>query len=398
MKKRVLKWTGGTLVALIGLYVAADSISARYLKRYGERYQQEVAEIKRREAEYRRPMVFDDSIEQNAAAWYRLALPRFTGTTFEELAPVLKAGAEGYGTAVTPVITEKCAASRSERVMTALRCTHCNWELGFDIGSLNAFGQSHEAIVLAKCLTIDGHQAAHDGHLRDAAKFYLEGIAVGCDLGAGNDVMNIAGAGNVLTGLDAIAKMVARIDDATLLGELSRDVTKLEGRLPDQRHATRRTRLWLENALALDELEVRGERFIGFARITPWRILAGVRLRSEDALLREIGSMETITNRAEGTNLAERLKLRGGHSRSDLVRRETGGLARAATIPFDLLAAYQATQASIALQQWWIEHRSYPLDALSLNLSAEVRYESVANGRGYKLIGPRSTLVDRTPD
>ena len=397
MKKRALKWIAGTLLAIAGLFAAADFGSARLLKPHIERYHRELAEIRRKETSYRRPAVFGEPIEQNAANWYRLALPHLTGT-LQVIGPALRDGA-GYEESATPSIIRACTESRSLRVQAALSSTQCDWELTSGLESLVAFKYQYEASALVGCLIVNGHDAAYKGDPRAAARFYLEGVAVSSDLGNGDDVMTgiaISWSGRSLL---ALAKLATRTDSARLLSDWWDDLLRFDGRLPDIRPALARLRLWTENAAALNELEARGGRLRNPIRASASRLSATLSLWLDRAFFEDLEKLEIVGSAEQALRLGESFKRGADRSHREVVREFGGGNQEAllVTDTFGVKSIYRATQASIRLQQWWLEHGSYPADAASLDLPSDVRYERSANGSGYKLIGPRTTLVERRP-
>ncbi len=137
MTKRAFKWIAGTLFAIAGLFAAADFGTSRLLQPHIERYHRELDEIRRRETSYRRPAVFGEPIEQNAATWHLQALPHLTGT-LEVIKPALGPGSDD-NESTTPTVTEKCAESKSPRVQAALSSTQCDWGLTFGLESLDTF-------------------------------------------------------------------------------------------------------------------------------------------------------------------------------------------------------------------------------------------------------------------
>jgi len=64
---------------VVSAYVVAEVWGARYLGHSRERYQREVAQLREQRGRYQRPVVVGEPLQQNAASWYRLALPHLSG-------------------------------------------------------------------------------------------------------------------------------------------------------------------------------------------------------------------------------------------------------------------------------------------------------------------------------
>src|SRR2546428_8802166 len=74
MVGRWVRRLGILCLAVACMSIAADGCGRRYLARYAERYKREISEERQRAASYRRPVLFGEPLERNAATWYRLAL------------------------------------------------------------------------------------------------------------------------------------------------------------------------------------------------------------------------------------------------------------------------------------------------------------------------------------
>jgi len=66
---------------------------------------------------------------------------------------------------------------------------------------------------------------------------------------------------------------------------------------------------------------------------------------------------------------------------------------------FDLVDTYQALQLAIELQDWHSEHHEYPPDASPIRMVLSgLRYEPMADRRGYKIVGAHATIFERAPE
>jgi len=388
---------GVAALVLIAVIVAAVEIPAcSELDRRAARYRAERASVEGLERAYRRP-VLEQPIEQNAASWYTRALPNLTKVRITDLKPALDAGGAQYDLASEALLAGPCAEVDGEAVRTALRCATCDWRLGFDTQSINRFVYAREALTLSRCLTIAGHRSAHRQELQNAARRYLEGLAVACDLGNGSATMLVVAVGAATENLIALGRLAARADDDIFLRHAAADLAEFEQKLPNGRVPLIRERLWGENIVALNQLEDAGPggpRLIGLNQVIGVRALA-----AEDALFADSARLTEITRRSDGLQLSERLKTDVAASGNEIVRSlNLPQVALVATSVVELTGYFHATQAAIELQQWKLEHGSYPADlsGLSVDLSRdEIRYERALTGQGYRLSGPRRTIIER---
>ena len=380
---------------VVSAYVVAEVLGARYLGHSRASYQREVAQLREQRGRYRRPVVVGEPLQQNAASWYRLALPHLSGWRDDggSLGTVVKGGSAEYGATITPLVTERCVEAQSVRVASALRSTHSDWEIS--AGHLFSFDYTLEALRLAECLTVDGHRAAYEGDRRAAARAYVKTLSVGCDFGAGSVMMGMVGVASAGIGLKALAQLVmSDEDDRGLLREMSQQLSRFEGQLPSAETGLKSERLWLQNALALDGVGSEGERYPGFGLLLPRRAIAAWHLWREEDLLRDLDRVIDAHDRREELRLIESIKRRSAKSGSALVREAR--LASDASLALavdDLLRLYGAVQIAIILQDWRIKHHRYPDDGSAVRVPLEqydLRYEPTQDRLGYKLIGPRA--------
>ena len=395
MKLRTIERVAIALSAVIGAVVASAQL---YLHRETAQYSREVEEIKRRNAAYRRAVVSGEPIDQNAVAWYRLALPHFSVWRGQDriLADASKADAAGRG--ATAFVRERCAEIRSDRILQALRSTRCDWQLGFALDQLNSDVERElDGFRLARCLVVSGHDAASTGDQRQALNSYLQSIAVGCDLGMGDESMCVLGVASVNLGLTAIARLVTRTDDRGFLSDAAHRVSMFEGRWPDPRWPLRRYRLWLENALALDVIANDGMRS-NRSRSLLFGSLAAWRLWRDQPFLQQLHRLTEVSNREELAGAAHELVRRPRHSKL-LQEDDVSHYDRIVMMAFDLVDAYHAVRLAIELQEWHSEHHEYPPDSSSIQIVLPgLRYQPMANRRGYKIVGPQATILERAPE
>jgi hypothetical protein len=382
---------------LLSAYIVAVFSAARYLSQSRERYQRGIVQLRDRRGRYQRPVVFGEPLQQNAAIWYRLALPHLSiwRDDTSSLAKVVNGGFAEYEVTITPLVKERCGEAKSVRIQNALRSTYSDWDLSPGMSHLVSFDYNLEAFRLAECLTVDGHQAAHEGNRRAAARAYFRSLSVGCDLGAGTVLMGMVGVASAGTGLKALAQLVVSDDDDSgLLREMAQQLSRFEGQLPNAGAGLRSEGLWLQNALVLDGFASGGERYPGFGVLLPSRAIAAWRLWREQDLLHDIDRVIDTHNRSEELRLIENIKRRSAKSGSAIVR-ELGldsdvSLVLAAD---DLVRLYGAVQIAIALQDWRIARNRYPDDVSAVGVRLQqfdLQYQPTPDRQGYKLIGPRS--------
>jgi hypothetical protein len=384
-------------LVLIAVGVAAVEIPAcADLDRRAGRYRIERAKVEGLERAYRRP-VFEQPLEQNAAAWYGRALPGLSQVRLTDLKPALDAGASAYDPASEALLSGGCAAIDGEAVRTALRCASCDWQLGFDVQSVNRFVHTREALTLSRCLTIAGHRSGHRQELQNALRRYLEGLAVACDLGNGTTAMLVVAISAATENLLALGRLAAGANDDVFLRHAAGDLAEFEPNLPVGRVPLLRELLWGQNAVALNQLENAGAPGLKLLRLNQ---VVGVRaLAAEDGLFGDAARLADISRRADGVQLAEQLKADVAASGNEVIRSlnlpQTALIAAGAA---ELNGTFHAVQAAIELQQWKLEHGTYPPNVAGLSVDLahdEIRYERSQTGQGYTLTGPRGTLIDR---
>lgn len=393
MKRHIF---GVSAVALIAIVLLGVEIPAcRDLGRRSALYRKDKAAVIELERAYRRP-VFGQPIDQNAAVWYGRALPHLSAVKLPDLTPAMNAGAAQYDVATEALLDGPCAEAGSERVQTALRCSYCDWQIRFDTESINS-PHTREALALGKCLTIAGHRSAHRYEPREAAKHYLDGVTVGCDLGNGSESMLIVSEIVIADNLLALGRLASTANDDVFLRHAAADLAEFENKLPDGKTPMMRQRLWAQNIASLRQLETAGGAGLKLLRLNQ---VLGVRsLAAEDAVFDDAERLAHLTSRSEGLQLSQRLKADVAASHNEIVR--TMNLPQSALIAagaVELAGIYRAAQAAIELQQWRLEHGTYPETAAAMGLELqpyELRYERSIDGQGYKLIGPRATLIER---
>lgn len=349
MKRTTVYAVAGAILLVAA--AAVELIGRSYLDRRLAHYRSERSAVEAAEQAYRRPVLDRNVVEQNAATWYARAFPSFAKTSYENLRPALVAGARQYDLATESLLTGACAETNSEAVQTALRCAYCNWQLGFGTASETRFEHQREGLELSLCLTIDGHRSAHQGAERDAARRYLEGLAVACDLGNGTESMLVVAITAAKENLTAIGKLATASSDPVFLRNLSADLADFEDHLPDGRMPERRALIWAQNVVSLSELEA-GYENRGFGLLGLRQLMAVRALQQEDSLFVEAQKIAEISKAQDGRKLSQDLKTAVERSSNDFVREMN--LPRSATLAasaLELKDVYHDVMLTIDVQR-----------------------------------------------
>lgn len=341
----------------ISLISIVELSASRYLRGYEARYWQGVTENRRRVAEYRRPLLAGESLDQNAAVWYRLA---FTKTALQPadaaqtLGAAVKAGAHDDSSRRSQLLREHCGEVRSTRVQRALACTHCNWELGYRVYDDSAYDSFSQLRILADCFILDGYEQEREGHATSAARRYVNALSFACDLGAGDFNMNLAGYYIAKNALSALGQLVSSApDDEQALAAISEMLVKFQHSLPSMKRSFHIEGLRLQNGLAVEAQEYLTERRrSAFGHITPRRALAVWRLTRADAVLSELLRAADVRDPERRVQLEHDIEARAAVSGSVIVKEGIQDLRLSSLLMDDNLARqYRAVQASIPLRQ-----------------------------------------------
>src|SRR5207253_5992626 len=175
-----------------------------YLRRHARRLQLEAARERELAATYRRPVIFGEALDQNAAIWYRRALAPIVKTYSSSLRPLNEASFAGFEAdpaSRRALLDGPCRQLQATALRDALRCTHCDWELPYQVVRSATDDIAGSPTVAANCLTLEGHERAALGDARGAMRLYLQTISMGCDLQVGDLLMNFIGDMSVQKGL-----------------------------------------------------------------------------------------------------------------------------------------------------------------------------------------------------
>jgi len=379
MSARLLKWLGGVGFAVV---IAAELMGNIYITGLDARLQAEVAQARLRAAAYSRPVISGEPLDENAADWYRRA---FSGKaelqrgTLHAVDQAADAGAGGDADARQALLNGPCRRIDRPPLRDALRCTHCDWKLPYDVIQSSAEDFSIRPRVAAQCMVLEGHQLASSGDLRGAMRSYLETVAIGCDFGVGDLVTNLQGHAITQTGLMAIARLAATTDDAALLGEMSGQLAAFEDSLPLADASVTFERLRLLTAAS--KLE----------RTKSWA-LAAWRLSHDDRLLNDIAKAEHVSGGPSGFVLHEKMERRVAVARSPVIRQSRADQWILFIMDAEIIRQmYGAVQTAIALEKLHVTAGDFPRDPTSIQSMLNtygLTYRRTAIG--YQLIAPRN--------
>ena len=136
---------GGQLVDIAGRW---------YLDRYGARVQGIVDSARQHLENRPRLLVSDVPVDQNAAAWYRLAFARLAPASDKTLHMLKQAASrafEGDSRYLQNLLETRCEEVQRSRVRNALQSPRCGWELSYSWAGSADWDFSTESLNLDSC-------------------------------------------------------------------------------------------------------------------------------------------------------------------------------------------------------------------------------------------------------
>ncbi len=382
------------------LNLAANLGGAWYLQYFEEERDVEVARERERLANLRKLRVMGDPLEGNAATRYRRAfasIEKVPPCTFQSVRAAAEAVVDGEpdgGLALSGAVCEEAV----QLVRDGLRCTHCDWELGYDRQD-PPFTAFRQARMLADCLTIAGHERSLRHDSRGAVHSYLEVVAFGAEFGSGDLTMNLAGITIAQLGLEALGQLILSVeDDARLFSGMWEQVAKVEGSLPSIATGIKFARLRLAGAAAAEARRYVRERRRGISILLPWRGLTAWRLSRDAVLLSQLERVPEARDARQRDKLSWELKSRSTASTTSIIREGMPDWLAVSMAAKDLLRFYRAVQVAIRLQEWRAHYGRYPEDASVLGLPLDsygLRYEGPWAGARYRLWAANASGCER---
>ena len=369
-----------------------DMIADRRARQRHDQWAREAAADRIRLTSYRRPVAFGQPLDQNAADWYHQAFSRSIEPSPEQLTQLHALVDAGLGqeASLPHDLEAVCFEANAARIAQALQCTRCDWKLDYGMGASSLFDPNARAVAVADCLTLAGHRAAGAQRWDSAANAYLKVTAYGCDLGAGNLIMNIVGIGAAKTGLGALARLLTTVDyHPVLFRDVANRLTGLQSCLPTLRNGIQLDRLQFTNAIIVEALTA-NSRTSGWIHFLPRHALTAWRLTRDLELVNGVAQGAAIADREERARFISELQQRSTTSnplvKEYLVASGLGAVDEAN----DLVRDAHAVLAVIEIEQWHAREGRYPAgpsQVPSLLHEDRVRYERAADGSGYSLFG-----------
>ncbi len=393
-RRAVARFFGIGLIALLVVGQIVDVVGRQYLDWYAAQVQGIISSEKQHLENRSRFLISDAPVEQNAAAWYRLAFAKLAPASDQTLQMLKEAASREFeddSRSLRNLLETRCEEVQSSRVRSALRSTRCDWELSYSWSGSAEWDFSTESLNLAYCQLLKGHLQARESDREDATTTYMEMLSFGSDLDGGNLMMNILGITVWKLGIGGLRRLVdSASDDKTLMSVIAQRLSMFEGRLPTLRTGLTFERMWLATGMATEAKGFVDGHRAGFGLLIPWRAVAAWRLSREIPILDELRLAAVAEDIATRKRLENAIKRRVLRSRSPLVTDEVaiGVWPRFASEADDVAQSYHVLRVAVALQAWHAAQGLYPVnsDVLSLPLDRyRLRYEQTNQGQGYRL-------------
>ena len=225
---------------------AVDVAGGRILVREERKWRDATLQQRELLRTYRREFVVGDSRDQNAAIWYRLAFEKLgsrTADTHREILPLLMSATRPGANGIESAYRDWCAEAESPRVLAALACTHCDWELAYDFRVNPSSEGWFQAMVLVECLALNGSRHLERGDWVASARAFLTTLAVASDFSQGSLEMNVVAVTAAQWAVRGFAESMSRIDDASMIDRLAEQFAQLEAVMPSFRVGLRQQEL-----------------------------------------------------------------------------------------------------------------------------------------------------------
>jgi hypothetical protein len=312
----------------------------------------------------------------------RVPVPRETART------VLLAARSGADDDVSRALTllgDRCPRAQ-QAVLEGLRRDRCNWKVvQTSEGATVGF---QDALTLASCLVLEGHQKALRGDGAGAARNYVEALSFSLDL----EIGVVAGAPVALSAVDielhALGRLAVSVEgDGRFWGEIDEHIAGIGSNLPG-RSELRLDRLLL-SATAVEvaqgrakQSELRGSVFV------PWWPFVAYQLWRDDLVLRRLEHVLDVPELPERKRLLKDISLFATESVSLELREPVVSWIGTLATTGDVEQLYEAVLAAIRLEQLAGTLQLYPanVDALQIPIGRYgLRYERTSNGKGYRI-------------
>ncbi len=318
MKRVVAASCGLAILAML----SADYAGRRYLQGREAWKDRELAQELARANQFRRVVLTEEPIEQNAAIWYRRAFGRFQLAQVERAGAVAKAAAGAYsdgGSASDAVVADVCDEARSQRVRSALRCTVCNWDLVRSGNEDRLDGT--RAWLLGNCLILYGHVKASRHEWMDASRSYLEALAFACDLGQAGSSTSEVGMAIAKPALEALVNVTRHADrDSRVRERIREELSRFDKNLPTVSPGIHLAALRAAINLDIDAKAYIARRPFGSSYFVPWHALAAWRRSESEPVLQLLAQLSDATDPGARERLATAVDSAVDSSKSQSVR------------------------------------------------------------------------------
>jgi hypothetical protein len=401
--RRRIAWILGVLSAAAIVSATLDAPASGYLHRFDDRRLMKVALDQERAANYRRPLVVGTPLPQNAVTKYRTAfanlktlpkdISRQSGALVNQGIAVDLATAHAF-------LAAQCGEARSPHVREALRCTHCDWQLG---GASD--GPGAETLFLGNCLVLSGHSSGGVREWRRSAQSYVEALSFACDLGQGDFRVNLVGIRVATSALRGLTQLVLSAgDDAAFLQHVSRLLSDVTDRLPSMNTGIRSLNAEVAARLVVEARS--SARSLNRIRVVvPGTAFAVWRLRRHESYLDKLEQAAGGGDVEQRVELARQVRTYAAASGGEAFKWVPTILPEAIIDAESVPLQYGSLRAAITVHEWRIQHGSFPTDVAQLApflRESNLDYEPIDGGKGYRIVvshGYRAgeVLIAHTP-
>jgi len=379
------------IVGVIALGSFADSVGENYLRRRDAWRQEEVSRERDRLRKYRRMVIADGAVDQNAAIWYRLTLAHSPHIALDDAQRIASAAAKpdrSDDSSWAPLLNELCREASSSRVAEALRCTRCEWGLE---SSSDAGVDSSQLWIVGNCIVLRGHWQARFRRWTDAATTYLQALSFASDLGQADFSTNLVGfaiAKSALEGLGTLSKN-ARVD-RVVRAQISSRLTAFESALPTVTAGLRLAGLTAAANLAIERRASLRKQSAVSSRLFLSHALAAAREIHAGAVLDEVFKLAAAQTWEERERRGREVDVAVQNSKSKIVHDSIPRTcAGSVNDELFLVRVYRAVRAQVELEQRRLDEGRFPQDAGTLNellQSAGLQYQASDDRRQYRIV------------
>lgn len=387
----VKRWMALVIGAVIIVCVAVDGAGEIYLDRCESWNGRQLEAENARADAFRRAVIADHRLDQNAAAWYRLVFAHVKEGLAEHAAAVATLSLPGHRrdpSVLDRTASEYCDDAQSMRMESALRSSRLNW-------GLTALGNEEQVDsrivwLLGSCLVINGHRYAAGREFDSAASSYLDALSFASDLGQADFSTSFVGMAIARSALESITALLPEFTENRLLERISLGLSANEKNIPTFAAAIRLSALRAASDLESDA-RLDFQRRPRLRLIVPMHAFEACRLFRSVSLLRRVLMISEANEPSAYEPLAA--------SVDDQVKSSSEPSIRA-DIPRNLLGAkrserylyqlFTATEASLIVRQWSVKHGHFPADDTPIRhilKKGGLRYSLINGGRGYRISG-----------